>query len=395
MRNRAFRITCALVCLLGAPALSSAATSAQEVLDATGVRGGVAVHLECGDGALTAELGAKPGFVVHGLDTDPAQVAKARANLAAAYGTVSVDGWDGKRLPYIDNFANLIVSEQPVTAPRAELLRALAPNGVAYTREGGKWTKIVKPRPANIDEWTHYFHDASGNPVAHDTQVGPPRRLQWVGGPRWARHHDHMASMTSLVAAGGRLFYIFDEGNTASIQYPSHWRLIARDAFNGTVLWKRKIVGWNTRQWPLKSGPAHLTRRLVAVGDRVYATLSLEAPTTALDAASGNTLLTYAGSERTREILVTGGALLAVVGLDPSRLPEFNRQSTYVWDNTRRANRDWAWGGAKRRIMAFDAESGKPLWSVEAPVAPCSLASDGKRVIYYDGQKVACLDHKT
>ena len=57
---------------------------------------------------------------------------------------------------------------------------------------------------------------ADGNPVAQDSTVGPPERLQWVGSPRWARHHDHMASMTSLVSAGGRLFYIFDEGPTAA-----------------------------------------------------------------------------------------------------------------------------------------------------------------------------------
>jgi len=363
------------------------------VLKLSGVRGGVVVHVPCGDGALLAQIARRPGFTVHGIDTDAARVATARKTLASVYGRASADRWDGKSLPYVDNFVNLIVAEGPV--PKAELLRVLVPEGVACVREGDGWAKIVKPRPANIDDWTHYFHSASGNPVSNDTAVGPPRRLQWVGGPRWARHHDHMASMTSLVAAKGRLFYIFDEGNLASIQYPSHWRLTARDAFNGTILWKREIDRWNTRQWPLKSGPAHLTRRLVAVGDRVYTTLSLDAPAAALDAASGKTLLTYAGSERTREILVTDGCLLALVGLAPSRLPEFHRQSTYVWDNTRRANQDWAWGGEKRRIMAFEADSGKPLWQVEAPVAPCSLASDGARVVYYDGQKVACRDHKT
>jgi len=273
-----------------------------------------------------------------------------------------------------------------------EIQRVLCPNGVAYVHRGGGWTKTVKPRPAEIDEWTHYLHAADGNPVAHDDVVGPPRRLQWVGSPRWARHHDHMASMTSLVSAAGRLFYIIDEGHTDSIQLPAKWRLVARDAFNGTVLWKRPIASWNTHQWPLKSGPAHLTRRLVAVGDRVYVTLGLEAPVTALDAATGKTLLTYEKSEHAREMLVSKGVLLAVVGLEPSPLPDWRRRDSYVWDNTRRANADWAWAGQTRRIAAYDVASGRSLWQVEAPVAPCSLAADGSRAVFYDGEKIVCLN---
>jgi len=286
---------------------------------------------------------------------------------------------------------NLVIAGEGTAVETAEIQRVLAPQGVAYVGCDGRWTKTVKPRPAEIDEWTHYLHDAGGNPVAHDEVVGPPRQLRWVGSPRWARHHDHMASMTSLVSTAGRLFYIFDEGPAASIQLPAQWRLIARDAFNGTILWTRAVDSWNTHQWPLKSGPAHLTRRMVAVGDSVYVTLGMEAPVTALDAATGETRLTYAGSDRTREILVCDGVLLALVGREPSKLPDWRRRDSYVWDNTRRANADWAWAGATRRIVAYDAPSGRTLWQAEAPVAPCSLAAEAGRVIFYDGQKVVCL----
>jgi len=372
---------------------AGAGARAKAVFDATGVRGGLIVHVGCGNGELAAALGAADGCLVHALDADAGNVAEARQRIKAAgvYGKVAVDRLTGGRLPYADGLVNLIVADDLGAIPAAEMMRVLCPNGVAYVREGGQWRKTVKPRPKELDDWTHYFHEADGNPVARDAAVGPPRRLRWVGGPRWARHHDHMASMTSLVATEGRLFYIFDEGPTASIQLPERWRLIARDAFNGTVLWKRDIGQWNTRQWPLKSGPAHLTRRLVAVGERVYVTLSLEAPVTALDAATGRTVLTYAGSERTREILVTDGTLLAVVGAEPSKLPDWRRRHSYVWDNTRRANRDWAWGGEKRTIAAYEADTGRRLWQARTPVAPCSLAADATRVILYDGQKVVCL----
>jgi len=373
---------------------AGADATARQILAATGVQGGLIVHIGCGDGRLTAALHASDAYLVQGLDTDAARVEAARRHIQSLGlgGKVSAIRWDGKRLPYVDDFATLVVAEEPTGVSDAEILRVLHPLGVAYIKKGGTWTKTVKPWRDTIDQWTHYLYDATGNPVSHDAEVGPPRQLRWVGKPRWARHHDHMASMTSLVSANGRLFYILDEGPRASIQLPSVWYLTARDAFNGVILWKRPIAQWNTHQWPLKSGPAHLLRRLVAVGDRVYVTLSIEAPVTALNAATGQTVLTYAGSERTREILVSDGMLLALVGLKPERLLEWRRRDTYVWANTRRANSDWAWNGTKRRIAAYDAASGRPLWKHEYPVAPCSLAADAKRIIFYDGEKVVCLN---
>jgi len=41
-----------------------------------------------------------------------------------------------------------------------------------------------------------------------------------------------------------------DEGSPASIFFPSNWQLTARDAYNGTVLWKQPIEKWVTRLFP-------------------------------------------------------------------------------------------------------------------------------------------------
>jgi len=345
---------------------------------------------------LTAQLRNGNQYVVHGLARDSSEVAAARAKLIkqGIYGPVSIDQWDGRHLPYADNLVNLIVAEEPAHLSEEELLRVLTPRGVALVRRDGQWKKLVKPWPKEMDEWTHYFHDADGNPVAKDSIVGPPERLQWVGGPLWARHHDHMASMTSLVSAKGRLFYILDEGLTASIQLPPRWRLVARDAFNGVILWKRDIDKWNSHQYPLKSGPAHLLRRLVAVGDRVYVTLGIDAPVTALDAASGKTVLTYKGSEHTREIVVSEGVAFFVADTSRSLLPDWRREETYVWANTSRANPGWGWKGTPRKIFAYKAKSGNLLWQADAPVAPCSLAADAVRLVFHDGRKLVCMDQR-
>jgi outer membrane protein assembly factor BamB len=367
---------------------------AAEILRATGINGGLIVHLGCGDGKLTAALLAGQGYLVQGLDRDAENVAKARTHIQSLglYGRVSVDRLTGDSLPYIDSFANLVVVEQPGDMPMAEVLRILTPNGVAYVRNGDAWTKTVKPWPSEIDQWTHFFYDATGNPVAHDTLVGPPRRYQWVGSPQWSRHHDHMASMSALVSADGRLFYIMDEGSRASIQLPAHWNLIARDAFNGTILWKREIPAWNTHKWPLKSGPAQMTRRLAAVGDKVFVTLGLDAPLSILDAATGRTIRSCDGTANTEEIIVSKGVAFLLVSDSPSKWPEYRQEYSYVWDNTTHANRDWAWNGQKRHVVAVEVDTGKVLWERATTVVPLTLAADSQRVYLHDGERIVCLD---
>ena len=368
--------------------------TARQVLDAAGVRGGLVVHLGCGDGKLVAALGAGEGFLVHGLDADPMKVAAAREHLRSLgrYGKVAVDVLSGRRLPYVDNLVNLIVAEGPGLAGAEEMMRVLCPNGVALVRQGDKWARTVKPRPAEIDEWTHYMHDPSNNAVAQDTVVGPPRRLQWVGSPRYARHHDRMSSVSAAVSTGGRVFYIFDDGSRVSILAPPKWALIARDAFNGTVLWKRPIETWHNHLQGLKSGPALLPRRLVALDGAVYVTLGLDAPVTALDAATGRTLRTYEGTEHAQEILVADGVLYLVIGREDKAAAAPGGAKS----KKKASPRDGAWWSeGEKRLAAVRAETGQTLWSKDQWLAPLTLAVDAGGVYFCDAESVVCLARDT
>ena len=370
---------------------------AQQILDATGVKGGVVVHVGCGDGRLTAALHVNESYVVQGLDPDAKNVEAARKNIQSLglYGKVSVSQWSGKQLPYIEDFANLIVVEDAGAVLMDEVTRVLAPNGVAYVKTGGQWTKTVKPRPKNIDEWTHYLHDPSNNAVAHDEVIAPPTRLQWIAGPRTSRHHDHMSAISAMVSADGRNFYIFDESPRESILIPSEFRLVARDAFNGAELWERPIGAWETQLLPLKSGPYMLTRRLVAEGDRVYATLALDAPLTAIDAATGQTVLTYEGTAATEEIIFLDGTLYLVVA-DPAQVhgtPD-NRPLKSITE-ARGLKSDPSWGASPRTVMAVDAATGAVKWRATSPVVPMTLAADSQGVYFHDGGKIVCLDPAT
>jgi len=367
---------------------------AAEILKTTGVQGGLVVHLNCGDGTLAAAIGAHERLVVHGLAEKPESVAAARAHIKSLglYGKVSVAKFAGSGLPYIDNLVNLLICQKQGGVAIDEIMRVLVPNGVAYIERDGKWEKIVKPRPPEIDEWTHYMHDPSNNAVAHDTVVGPPRRLQWASGPKWTRSHEKMSGMHALVSAGGRIFYTIDEGPMASIQLPADWKLIARDAFNGALLWKRSIPSWYPHLWPLKSGPAKLPRRLVAVGDRVYVTLGYEQPVTVLDAATGETLLTYEGTAGTEGLIVSDGVLFANI-IEDLKTPVFKPKDPFVWNEAARARiiDKWTRGQSKQSVAAFEAETGKLLWRKAYPVAPLSLGADGKSVYFSDGRKIISL----
>ncbi|MEO2020422.1 MAG: PQQ-binding-like beta-propeller repeat protein, partial [Pirellulaceae bacterium] len=283
-----------------------------------------------------------------------------------------------------------VVVEHSQGVTQAEVMRVLVPLGVAYVKEGDQWQRHVKPRSKELDEWTHYLYDSSGNAVAHDTVVGPPRHLQWVGSPRWSRHHDRMASMSALVASGGKIFYIMDEGSRISIQLPPRWTLICRDAFNGVILWKHPITDWQNHLWPLKSGPTQLTRRLVVTADRVYVTLGLHAPLTELDASTGKVLQTYQGTKTTEEVITRDGIHYLLVNDGDTEVAKY-APGLNLGDQ-RRVATEFQWNGKPRTVMAVEARSGRILWRHKTPVAPLTLTAQQDRVLFHDGEKVVCLD---
>ena len=130
---------------------------------------------------------------------------------------------------------------------------------------GGK--TVTKPYPKEMDEWPQYLHGADNNAVAKDTVVGPPNHLRWTAKPFWAREHRY-GNKFAMVSEGGRIFYIDNDVRESIALLPDRPSLVARDAFNGTILWKKDVPDWHNNLWPLKSGPTQLARRLVAVERR-------------------------------------------------------------------------------------------------------------------------------
>ena len=347
---------------------------AGQILDATGVTGGLIVHVGCGDGRLTAALGASGRCLVRGLDASEPNVTAARSQIRSVglYGRVSVRQWDAERLPYGDNLVNLLVIGSGSRAAGSEVERILAPLGSALVQgeldpSGTKlvaqsptglagWTRYVKPRPDDIDEWTHYLHDAGNNAVAHDDRVGPPKHLQWKAGPMWCRSHEFASSVQAMVTGGGRLFCVIDEGITGQPRgVPEFWTLIARDAFNGVLLWRRPCDRINPHA-------------LAVAGDKVYVTLANRGPLCILDAATGETSQTCQATGKVSEIAVCEGRLILSTRL-AGAAPE---------------------GGP--HVMAISPDDGRVLW--KKPAASLSantlVAGDG-RVCFLDASELVCL----
>ena len=394
-------------------ALGSERDQARDILNATGFSGGLIVHLGCGDGQLTAALGENESHIVNGLDTDADNVAQARRQIESQglYGRVAVERWTGDSLPYADNLVNLLVSKELGEIPMREVMRVLAPDGVAYLKDGDTWTKTVKPRPKDIDEWTHYLHDASGNAVAHDEVVGPPGRIQWIADPAFMRSHEHLPGIFALVSTGGRIFYLVDEAAISSLRQTPKWNLVARDGFNGTLLWKQPVPTWFPHVVNWGRTPPHLQRRLVAVDNRVYVTLGLHAPLSAVDAATGEIVKVYDDTEGTEEVIFHQGVLLlAVRSVTEERTAELakwrallkrrgspldDRDSAEPLVKRLRASEN---KGA-RAVLAIDADSGSLLWKATgADVSSLrinSLSAAGDSAFYQAGGSIVRLDLKT
>lgn len=373
---------------------------AEEIFHRSAFSGGLIVHVGCGDGTMTSSLGNHRNSLAQGIDVDADDIAQARRRIQAedVYGRVCVAEWDGKRLPYAEGLVNLLVIEEPGELSQEEIQRVLAPMGVALVRDGETWRKWQKPWPEEVDQWSHYLHGPNNNAVSHDERVGPPKSMQWSCGPHYARSHEINSSMAAMVSAGGRLFYIWDEGPLGLTQpeFPEKWTLIARDAFNGTVLWKKSMPNWGWRQWHARSRwdnprerarmlrhlPATTPRRLVATPEQLFVTLGYEAPVSVLDVVSGNVVKELSQTELTDEILYDDGWLILRV-----RTPD-HRPDRDVWSSLSARQ--------SGRVMVVDPENDNILWkSNPEEMAPLTLAARGDQIYYSTYDQVVCLDRNT
>ncbi|MHC4504053.1 MAG: outer membrane protein assembly factor BamB family protein, partial [Planctomycetota bacterium] len=381
-----------IVMSVGRALAAGAGPGPDRVLEHAGRRDGLCVVVNPPDAARIIGIAEKSDFVVHAIHRDAAAVERMReaADGRGIYGRASVLHAATDRLPYVENLVNVLMVHGAHDLLRRgvtvrELLRVVAPYGAAWlecasTTDAAKlraalqefapgdaitglapgWVCLRKPYPEEMDEWTHFRHDAGGNMVARDTIVGPPRHMRWMAGPTWQRHHALTPGTSTMVGARGRLFYIQDESPIGFAGIRGRWALLARDAFNGKLLWKRSIDEWGDEAWSWWSGghgargnhPRHITKRLVAGPERVFVTLGYNAPVSALDPATGESLLEYEGTRYADEMVYRAGTLYVSVNDRPQRpLPGRGFSPVPTGEDT-----------SKKTILAIRPDRGTVAW---------------------------------
>ncbi len=400
---RAVLVSGILSAIMTSVVLAGPADEAKEIASLGDFHGGLVVHIPCGDGNLTAALRLAGNCVVQGLETDPELVETARKAIQefGDYGQVSVMYWSGNRLPYVDNLATLVVCEDATVVSSEELMRVLRPYGALVIKRDGKWDVTVKPPLPDTDEWQQHFHSADNNAVAADAVVGPPRRYQWLGVPEWQRSHLTMPSINCMVSSKGRLFTIEDLASAEHPALPGKPTLVARDAFNGIILWQVAFPDWHPIYTRDKETPVQIQRRLVAVGDAVYCTPGYKAPITTFDAATGDVIKEYSGTAETMEFVYDQGTLFVVTGdqadiaesiADPSRSP----LNTSIFKPEVYGPRIRPTAERKNEILAIDGASGVELWRLSRADTTgyegATLGVIGDRVVFATAKELVCVD---
>jgi hypothetical protein len=140
------------------PASDGAEPSADAVLNASGIRHGLVVHVGATDGSLAEALTRNDSLLVQAIALIAATESQLRQRFVKAgvhgQATAGRIGTD-ITLPLADNVAAIVVADLDAAKAikREELFRVLRPLGKAYLKSDGKWSATTKPRPKDVDDW--------------------------------------------------------------------------------------------------------------------------------------------------------------------------------------------------------------------------------------------------
>ena len=376
------------------PAASGA--EAEAALESMGMRKGICVVLGLPEGGrpeFVAEVAGASELTVYFQSASAEEVAGVRASAEAAglLGTrVFVDQGDEKLIHLADNLAGAVLVSPAVEADvdEAELLRVLHPQGklVLPTKE------IVKPFPPGVDDWSYPYHGPDNNPQSADRIARAPYLTQFLADPKFG------PSPAVTVASGGRIFRAFGHLSHKSPQNAMVNTLLAANAHNGTVLWKR----------PLSEGFMVLRNTFIATPDTLY--LADDQSCKLLDAATGELKdeITAPADEVDgvvwKWMAVDDGVLFGLIGAEEFQAPTLRTDAFGIggWPRANWPGFDYqdprtAWAQG-RTLLAIDLETKKLLWRhrEQEYIDGRAVLMRGGRVSFLSpGKFLGCLDAAT
>ncbi|MBP9222361.1 MAG: PQQ-binding-like beta-propeller repeat protein [Verrucomicrobiales bacterium] len=317
------------------------------------LHGGLVVQIGAAETAEAATMSRSGRFLVHLLDPDVKIIDKAQVALRkdGCYGMAFAEVLrDPAHLPYAENVVNAVVMRSPSTLSLVEIHRVITPLG-HFVAEAGVDERLTKealevvgfeqitvradgsltarkPWPTGMDAWSHPRHGADGNPVSHDTTVGPPERVRWIAAA--------LEEVEGLVTEAGRNFY---------------GGILARDSFNGLRLWDNDLEKGTLNNADFRLPRLNYTSaRPVASAKYVFAVV--KGKFSALNAVSGEVVRIYDGIEEPDEII---------------------------------SHRDIVVAADENQVCAFSVETGEMLWRQEAG-DPRNLAAESETVTFLRGR---------
>ncbi len=236
---------------------------ASEIMKRVQLQRGICSVLSAGDNKLPLAMARASEMLIHVIDPDAGTVRDLRKRADEAgypIQRITVEQGSLKVLPYATNTVDLLVGANSgitQTISVGEILRSLRPEGIAivtgtnadslrkwagklpstsiWKNSHGTWLQFSKPVPKGLDDWSHWEKSPDNNPVSTDSQIKAPYMTQFMAKP----YYIGMPAITTV--AGGRTFLAM--GHIA--HHEREWnmlnRLIARNGYNGTVLWERKF----------------------------------------------------------------------------------------------------------------------------------------------------------
>jgi len=258
-RTVLFALTC---CAVFAAGPIFAATTAEEILNSVEAKSGLIVVVGCGEAAapgVAADLGKSGDWLVHAIASSAQELAQFKKAIAEAdaKGCVSVEELGLAPLPYRDYLVNALVimdleKAQAAGLTMEEARRCVVPQGKIVSCSSGKVTKTEETPPCQeMDVWTHRYYDASGIPSSKDKVFDLPVGFKWNAGlpmnfDNPLRAANRYSSTRAMVVDDGRCF-TFSEAVYENLgagwrsQYGTDQFLTCRDAFNGRMLWRKRI----------------------------------------------------------------------------------------------------------------------------------------------------------
>ncbi|MEQ2009372.1 MAG: PQQ-binding-like beta-propeller repeat protein, partial [Limisphaerales bacterium] len=262
----------ALTIAVSSAASPDAAALAKELIKRADLNRGLCAVLGSHDD-LPIALAKVSELLVHVREPDAARVDALRRQADQAgfdIQRLAVERGALGRLPYADNTVDIVLCPRADASvlkslSAAEVLRALRPEGTAiigaassdaaalsrqlrdwagkssaervttWSDAHGTWVQFHKPALKGAADWSHWEKSPDNNPVSDDQVIKAPYLTQYMETP----YYIGMPAVTT--AAGGRTFLAIGHIAHHDREWETLGRLIARNGYNGTVLWERKL----------------------------------------------------------------------------------------------------------------------------------------------------------